>query len=149
MIYWFTGKSGVGKTIQGNKLKEFLQTEKRNWRRDVFHIDDKDLSSVKMDETDNVVKSQIISEFLNAKGCDVVVSINSPNKEQRDKFKNICKENIVEIYIHNNRKKIKEDTKNIDFQEPTENYFDLYTKSENPIQSFNKVIHFLKNKGCI
>jgi adenylylsulfate kinase-like enzyme len=149
MIYWFTGKFGVGKTIQGNKLKEFLQTEKRNWRRDVFHIDDKDLNSVEMGDVDDVTKTQIISKFLNTKGCDVVVSINSPNREQREIFKKVCKENIVEIYIHNTRKKVKEENKNIDFQEPTEDYFDLDTTSENPIQSFNKVIHFLKNKGCI
>jgi len=42
MIYWFTGQPGAGKTIQATKLKEFLQTEKRNWRKDVFHIDGDD-----------------------------------------------------------------------------------------------------------
>ena len=39
MIYWFTGQRGVGKTVLGNKLRDFLQTEKRNWRKDVFLID--------------------------------------------------------------------------------------------------------------
>ena len=43
MIYWFTGQPGAGKTVLGTKLKEFLQTEKRNWRKDVFHIDGDDL----------------------------------------------------------------------------------------------------------
>ena len=32
MIYWFTGQPGAGKTVLGTKLKDFLQTEKRNWR---------------------------------------------------------------------------------------------------------------------
>jgi len=36
MIYWFTGQPGSGKTVLATKLKDFLQTEKRNWRKDVF-----------------------------------------------------------------------------------------------------------------
>jgi adenylylsulfate kinase-like enzyme len=38
MIYWFTGQTGAGKTVLGSKLRDFLQTEKRNWRKDVFFI---------------------------------------------------------------------------------------------------------------
>jgi len=48
MIYWFTGQPGAGKTIQATKLKEFLQTEKRNWRKDVFHIDGDDSNVVRV-----------------------------------------------------------------------------------------------------
>ena len=39
MIYWFTGQPSAGKTTLGTKLHRFLKTEKRNWRRDVFHLD--------------------------------------------------------------------------------------------------------------
>lgn len=146
MIYWFTGKLGVGKTIQGNKLKEFLQTEKRNWRRDVFQIDSSDFES----SDENIVnKAQTISKFLNSKGCDIVVTINSPLREEREIFKKEIETEMVEIHIHNNRKKIREENKNINFEEPLENFFDLDTTSENQIQSFNKLIHFLKNNGCI
>ena len=46
MIYWFTGQSTwVGKTVLGKKLHSFLKTEKRNWRRDVFHLDGDDLEN--------------------------------------------------------------------------------------------------------
>ncbi len=146
MIYWFTGKLGVGKTIQGNKLKEFLQTEKRNWRRDVFQIDSSDFES----SDENIVnKAQTISKFLNSKGCDIVVTINSPLREEREIFKKEIETEMVEIHIHNNRKRIREENKNINFEEPLENFFDLDTTSENQIQSFNKLIHFLKNNGCI
>lgn len=146
MIYWFTGKLGVGKTIQGNKLKEFLQTEKRNWRRDVFQIDSSDFES----SDENIVnKAQTISKFLNSKGCDIVVTINSPLREEREIFKKEIETEMVEIHIHNNRKRVREENKNINFEEPLENFFDLDTTSENQIQSFNKLIHFLKNNGCI
>ena len=33
----------LGKTTLGKKLHKFLQTEKRNWRKDVFHLDGDDL----------------------------------------------------------------------------------------------------------
>ena len=39
MVYWFTGQPGAGKTVLGTKLHTFLKTEKKNWRRDVFHLD--------------------------------------------------------------------------------------------------------------
>ena len=43
MIYWFTGQPGAGKTVLGKKLHSFLKTEKRNWRKSVFHVDGDDL----------------------------------------------------------------------------------------------------------
>ena len=43
MVYWFTGQPAHGKTVLGKKLHSFLKTEKRNWRKDVFHLDGDDL----------------------------------------------------------------------------------------------------------
>ena len=43
MIYWFTGQPAHGKTVLGKKLHSFLKTQKRNWRKDVFHLDGDDL----------------------------------------------------------------------------------------------------------
>ena len=39
MIYLFTGQPGSGKTTLGKKLQIWLQTDKKNWRKSVFHID--------------------------------------------------------------------------------------------------------------
>ena len=39
MIYLFTGQPGSGKTTLGKKLQMWLQTDKKNWRKSVFHID--------------------------------------------------------------------------------------------------------------
>jgi adenylylsulfate kinase-like enzyme len=39
MIYLFTGQPGSGKTTLAKKLQMWLQTDKANWRKSVFHID--------------------------------------------------------------------------------------------------------------
>ena len=152
MIYWFTGQPGAGKTIQATKLKEFLQTEKRNWRKDVFHIDGDDLRELTLEEdyseagsVQNIKNAQLLSFFLNAKGCDVVVSLISPYGELREEFKTKCGGSIVEIYVHTNRKRQKEQFKIDGYEAPETEFFDMDTTSETPIQSFTKLIHHLKH----
>lgn len=150
MIYWFTGQPGAGKTIQATKLKEFLQTEKRNWRKDVFHIDTDDLKNLTSDSSDinnsqNIKNAQLLALFLNKKECDVVVSLISPNRKLREEFKTLCGDNIVEIYVHTNRKRQKEQFKIEGYEMPETNYFDMDTTSDNPVQSFTKLIHHLKH----
>jgi adenylylsulfate kinase-like enzyme len=151
MIYWFTGQPGAGKTVQGNKLKEFLQTEKRNWRKDVFHIDGDNLRELTLNKDytekgriENIKNAQLLAYFLQANGCDVVVSLVSPYRKMREEFKAICGEHIVEIYVHTNRKRNREQFKVDGYESPEINFFDLDTTSENPIQSFTKLINHLK-----
>lgn len=154
MIYWFTGQSGSGKTIQATKLKELLQTEKRNWRKDVFHIDGDDLRELTLNKdyseagrVQNIKNAQLL--YLNAKGCDVVVSLVSPYRELREEFKKECGESIVEIYVHTNRKRGREQFKVEGYGEPEVNYFDMDTTSDNPVQSFTKLVHFLRDTDKI
>ncbi len=136
MIYWFTGQPGAGKTVLGTKLKEFLQTEKRNWRKDVFFID--------FSHHSQLAEAQIISNFLLKNNCDVVVAITDISKKHREEFKALINDNIVEIYVHSNRKKSKDLPKVEGYEAPTENFFDVDTTSDNPVQSFTKLIHYLK-----
>jgi adenylylsulfate kinase-like enzyme len=136
MIYWFTGQTGSGKTVLATKLKDFLQTEKRNWRKDVFLID--------FPHHSQLGEAQIISSFLLENNCDVVVAITDISKEHREEFKALINDNIVEIYVHSNRKKAKDLPKIEGYIAPTENFFDLDTTSDNPTQSFTKLIHYLK-----
>ena len=118
MIYWFTGQPGAGKTVLGTKLKEFLQTEKRNWRKDVFHIDGDDLRALTINQDyseegriQNNRNAQLLAQFLQNKGCDVVVTLVSPYKQMRDAFKEFIGNDIVEIYVHTNRKRQREQFK--------------------------------------
>jgi len=134
-IYWFTGQNGVGKTTLANKLKDFLQTQKRNWRKDVFLID--------FEHPSQLGEAQIISTFLLENNCDVVVAITDTSKQHRDEFKALVNDRFVELYIHSNRKKSKELAKVSGYEAPTENFFDIDTTSDNPTQSFTKLIHHL------
>ena len=151
MIYWFTGQPGAGKTVLGTKLKEFLQTEKRNWRRDVFHIDGDDLRALTLNadyseagRIQNIKSAQLLSHFLQSRGCDVVVSLVSPYKDMRDAFKEFLGNDIVEIYVHTNRKRQREQFKVEGYEAPETNFFDMDTTSDNPTQSFTKLIHHLR-----
>jgi len=136
MIYWFTGQTGAGKTVLGTKLRDFLQTEKRNWRKDVFFID--------FPHHSQLGQAQIISSFLLENNCDVVVAMTDTSKQHREEFKSLINSNIIEIYVHNNRKKTKDLPKVAGYESPTENFFDLDTTSDNPTQSFNRLIHYLR-----
>ena len=137
MIYWFTGQTGAGKTVLGSKLRDFLQTEKRNWRKDVFFID--------FPHHSQLGEAQIISSFLLENNCDVVVAMTDTSKQHREEFKSVINENIIEIYVHNNRKKTKDLPKVAGYEPPTENFFDLDTTSDNPTQSFTRLIHYLRD----
>jgi adenylylsulfate kinase-like enzyme len=151
MIYWFTGQPGAGKTVQATKLKEFLQTEKRNWRKDVFHIDGDGLRELTLNKdyseagrVQNIKNAQLLSFFLNANGCDVVVSLVSPYREMREEFKKSCEDGIVEIYVHTNRKRGREQFKVDAYEAPEKDFFDMDTTSDNPTQSFTRLIYYLK-----
>ena len=150
MIYWFTGQSGAGKTVLATKLKEFLQTEKRNWRKDVFQIDG-DIVRELTDNQDqsevghikNIKDTQLIAEYIHNSGSDVVVSMVTPYKELREGFKAQIGEKIVEIYVYTTKKKLVPTIS--DYETPEENFFEINTTSDNPTQSFSKLINYLKD----
>jgi len=150
MIYWFTGQSGAGKTVLATKLKEFLQTEKRNWRKDVFQIDgdivrelteNQDQSEV--GQIENIKDTQLIAQYIHDSGSDVVISMVTPYKELRERFKAQIGEKIVEIYVYTTKKKLVPTTS--DYETPEENFFEINTTSDNPTQSFSKLINYLKD----
>ena len=96
MIYWFTGQPGAGKTVLANALKQQLEN--------TFHIDGDDLRDI-FDNKDysedgrrkNIALAQHISHFLSKKECNVVVSLVSPYKDQREEFKEKIGDLIQEI----------------------------------------------------
>ena len=92
------GSSGSGKTTLAKKLQIWLQTDKKNWRKSVFHIDEDQLREIfsnqdysKEGREKNIQKAFDISKFLDASGNDVVISLVSPYKQLREEFKSQCK----------------------------------------------------------
>lgn len=149
-IYWIIGQSGTGKTTLGKQLHKFLSTEKRNWRRDVFHIDEVQLRRL-FDNADyskkgnfiNTRHAQAMAEYIHEIGCDVVISIISPDLKLREQFKDKFGEDTVEILLHTDEPRDSERVFNPEFEQPEINFIDINTTNLKPEKSFSKLINHL------
>lgn len=151
MIYWFTGQPGAGKTVLGSKLHSFLRTEKRNWRKDVFHLDGDDLRKLTTNKDyseqgriNNIRNAQMITEFVHKNECDVVVSLVAPYRWLREEFKErIGYENFQEIFVHTTEKRERDHFHVKDYETPEVEFIDVDTTKDNPDKSFSKIINHL------
>lgn len=144
MIYWFTGRTQSGKTTLGKKLHSFLQTEKRNWRKDVFHIDDTDVANLinnknlTISEKDEIASyCRFASEIISHSGCDIVVTSTSPYIDAREEFKEKMSDSMVEIYIRSNSGKLR------GYEPPETNFIDVDVSNDSIDTSFSKIINNL------
>ena len=147
MIYLFTGQPGSGKTTLAKKLQMWLQTDKKNWRKSVFHIDGDQLREIfpnqdysKEGREKNIQKAFDIAKYLDASGNDVVISLVAPYRELREKLKSECK--VQEIYCHTKKMRGRESFFALDYEPPIEFYMDLDT-SDSPDNTFSKLIKIL------
>jgi len=150
MIYYIIGQPGAGKTTLSNLLKESLNSEK------VIQIDGDDMRVI-FDNKDysengrrmNIKKSHDIATFLNAKNYDVIISLVSPFKDIREEFK-LNNSNVVEIFVHTDSIRGREDFFVKNYEYPTDNYIDLDTSNTdditmkkllNKIEELNKIVY--------
>jgi adenylylsulfate kinase len=127
MIYWFTGQPGAGKTSIANSLMEKLP-------KNSFHVDGDDLREIfnnkdysEMGRRKNIELAQHITHFLHKKGNNVIVSLVSPYKDQREEFKDKLNGSIIEIYVHTENIRGREDFHVKNYEEPTDNFLDMDT----------------------
>ena len=146
-IYWFIGQPGAGKTTLAKKLQFWLQTDKANWRKSVFHIDGDQLREIfpntdysKEGRYKNINKAFDIAKYLDSCDTDVVISMVSPYRELREKLKSECK--VQEIYCHTKKMRGREDKFALDYEPPIEFFVDLDT-SDSPDNTFSKLIKIL------
>jgi adenylylsulfate kinase len=132
MIYLFTGQPGSGKTTLGKKLQIWLQTDKKNWRKSVFHIDGDQLREIfpnkdysKEGRERNIQKAFDIAKYLDKSGNDVVISLVSPYREMREQLKSECK--VQEIYCHTKKIRGREEFFALDYEKPIEFFINLDT----------------------
>jgi adenylylsulfate kinase len=143
MIIWFTGQPGSGKTTICKRIL---------WEKPgVFHIDGDDLRDLfdnkdysELGRRKNVELAQQIAHYLHKKGKDVVVSLVSPYKDQRDKFKEKIGHNMFEVYVHTSEIRGREDFFVKEYGQPTENYLDIDTTNESVEESIKKVLDYVK-----
>ncbi len=157
MVYWFIGQPGAGKTILGKKLHSFLKTEKRNWRRSVFHLDGDNLRDLTINKDysekgrkNNIKNAQMIVEFIHNNDCDVVVSLVAPYRKLREQFKKrIGYENFQEFYLHCTDKRERDHFHTKDFEAPEIEFIDIDTTKDSPESSFSKIINHLNQLNKI
>jgi adenylylsulfate kinase-like enzyme len=129
MVYLVHGQPKSGKSTIGQRLQFWLQTDKKNWRKSVFHIDE-DYSELYFE----------IAKYLNKCGNDVIISMACPEKHIREKFKKDCK--VREIYCHTTKKVGVEHLLLENYEKPDTFYIDLDT-SKSTDETFEKLIKML------
>lgn len=141
-IIWLTGQPGSGKTTLCKKMMSSGD----------FNIDGDDLREL-FDNKDysisgrrkNVLLAQQIAEFLHNKGRNVFVSMVSPYKDQRDKFKEKMGNNLIEVYVHTSETRGRENFFVEDYEPPTENFIDIDTTNVSIDVCANLIIEYAKN----
>jgi adenylylsulfate kinase-like enzyme len=155
MVYWFTGQPAHGKTVLAKKLHAFLKTEKRNWRKDVFHLDGDDLRELTVNKdyspegrVNNIRNAQMIAEYCHKNECDVVVSLVAPYKWLREEFKErIGLDKFEEFYVHCSEPRERDHFHAKDYEAPTENFLDVDTTKIIQNNHFQKLLIINKSQN--
>ena len=139
MIYWLTGQPGAGKTVLAKMLFKNKLLD--------YHIDGDDLREITNNKNygiegrvQNVATAQKIAHYLNTKGDDVVVSLVSPYIDQREEFKKILGDELIEIYVHTSEERGREQYHVEGYQQPLSNFIDVDTTHDTPEESYTKII---------
>ena len=150
MIYWFTGQPGAGKTVLAELLKVKLEAP-RNFAYKTYRIDGdemRDLFSNKdysiKGRIANIDAAQKIAHYLHNQELDVIVSLVSPYLDQREEFKKILGDQLIDFYIHTNTKRGREQYHVEGYQPPLSNFINVDTTIDTPEESLNKIIQQLK-----
>ena len=143
MIYWFTGQPAHGKTVLANMLKEKLPNAFRidgDEMRELFTNKDYSING----RVVNVGTAQRIAHYLHNQGHDVIVSLVAPYIDQREDFKKLLGDNILEFYIHTSEPRERDHFKAIAYVAPTDNFIDIDTTEDTPEESFKKIMKHIK-----
>lgn len=135
MIFLLTGQPGSGKTTIGKMIKDDFTPS--------IQIDGDDLRKMtkNMDYSEsgrraNVDKAHELAAIAHQNGHNVVISLVSPYKDQRDNFKKMYW--AKEIYVHTTDDRGRNDFHVANYEPPTENFIDLDTTGLTVEESYNK-----------
>lgn len=144
MIYWFTGQPCAGKTTLAKMLESHF---KENPFNHPFMIDGDDMRELFSNKdysikgrVENVGTAQRIAHYLHNQERDVIVSLVSPYIDQREDFKKLLGENIMEFYIHTSEERERDHFKSSAYIAPKENFVDIDTTIDTPEQSLKKIL---------
>ena len=139
MVYWFTGQPCAGKTVLANKLKKHLPHAFRidgDEMRELFTNKDYSING----RVVNVGTAQRIAQYLNNQGQDVIVSLVAPYIDQREDFKLLMGDQLIEFYVHTTEPRERDHFKAIAYTPPFANFIDIDTTYDTEEESFEKVM---------
>lgn len=146
-IYWLTGLVDNEQSVLSKWLVELLQTDKRNWRKSVFHLNEETLPSLSTHLTDskpnkatNYRDIELVAKYLHYMGCDVVVSIEDTNPPVLSNFKkDIGAEYFNEFYLTTDGNRINVDSDVVKINIQKVNTEKSFTKIVNHLKDINKL----------
>jgi adenylylsulfate kinase-like enzyme len=146
MIIWLTGQPGSGKTTIAQEfisesIGRFINIDGDDLR-EIF--DNKDYSEV--GRRKNIELAQNIAEFLHNKGFHPIVSLVSPYRDQREKFKEKVGKEIFEVYVYTTKIRGREQYFVKDYQEPTDNYLSVCTDDMSPEACVSYILTQIREK---
>lgn len=142
MIYWFTKEKDTHK----KELPENLLWHLINVREtpnvcfivqdaDVEGMYDNNLSGIKL-KLAKVEAAQNIAKYLNSQGHTIVVNVDSPILSQREEFKELMGEELIEIYLHSDSSS----TDSSDYVQPQDNFISIDVSSGTDATLINNLI---------
>ena len=145
MIYWLTGQPCAGKTTLAKKLHYI--------KPNAFMIDGDDLRELTTNKdysingrVNNVNTAQKIAHYLHNQGKDVIVSLVSPYIDQREDFKKLIGDQLIEFYVHTSEARERDHFKSSAYIAPQDNFIDIDTTEDTPEESLQKIINNLPKK---
>jgi hypothetical protein len=126
MIYWFFKEVSVTRTDLPKRFLTFLQTEKRNWRKNVFYVDYETTSNlVDLSKIDFADYCTTIANYIHHSGCDIVIY-----SDVFDDLK-INTDKIMRVYLYPKKGEIGEQS------------YNLTLCADTPNQSYNRLIQYI------
>ena len=92
----------------------------------------------------NIDAAQKIAHYLHNQGKDVIVSLVSPYLDQREEFKALLGDELVEFYIHTSEERGREQYHVKGYQPPLDNFVNIDTTYDTVEESFKKVVNYVK-----
>lgn len=148
MIYYLIGQPGAGKTTIANEM--ITNTKYDTFA--AFHIDGDDIREL-FDNKDyseqgrrkNIELAHHIAEYLHKNGEDVVISLVSPYKDLRDKFKKKMGDNLLEVFVNTTEIRGRESYFVENYEPPTEDFLNVCTDNIDVKSCIEKILRHIKS----
>jgi adenylylsulfate kinase len=146
MIYYLIGQPHAGKTTLSKLLKQHL------YPQNIIQIDGDEIRDIFQNKDysedgrrKNIQRAQDIAKFLNTKGFDIIISLVSPYRDLRNELK--ASSNVIEIYVHTDDIRGRENFHVENYEKPTEKYIDINTTSVSEFTSLGELITKINEYG--